>query len=125
MERKLSSPNYDLDPSLQGLLSFERLDRSSPDLWPDQMPGISDFAELRSSPYPDTAVETNLSTVLSDGDMDLLQEFGSLTTAQLMEKVRGLQNLAYQLGLEEAREMTRGKFLNILQKSQRKSGRKL
>lgn len=28
-------------------------------------------------------------------------EFGSLTTAQLMEKVRGLQNLAYQLGLEE------------------------
>lgn len=28
-------------------------------------------------------------------------EFGSLTTAQLMEKVKGLQNLAYQLGLEE------------------------
>ncbi len=28
-------------------------------------------------------------------------EFGSLTTAQLREKVRGLQNLAYQLGLEE------------------------
>ena len=28
-------------------------------------------------------------------------EFGSLTTSQLMEKVRGLQNLAYQLGLEE------------------------
>jgi hypothetical protein len=28
-------------------------------------------------------------------------EFGSLTTAQLREKVKGLQNLAYQLGLEE------------------------
>ena len=28
-------------------------------------------------------------------------EFGSLTAAQLMEKVRGLQNLAYQLGLDE------------------------
>ena len=28
-------------------------------------------------------------------------EFGSLTLQQLMEKVRGLQNLAYQLGLEE------------------------
>ena len=69
-----------------------------------------------------------------------------------MEKVKGLQNLAYQLGLEEgnkliiscsisnqliidilhlvfscilaAREMTRGKFLNILQKSQRNTGRK-
>lgn len=28
-------------------------------------------------------------------------EFGSLTASQLMEKVRGLQNLAFQLGLDE------------------------
>jgi len=28
-------------------------------------------------------------------------EFGSLTTSQLVEKVRGLQELAFQLGLEE------------------------
>ena len=35
----------------------------------------------------------------------LYLEFGSLTTSQLMEKVRGLQNLAFQLGLDE------GKFL--------------
>lgn len=34
-------------------------------------------------------------------------ELGSLTTANLMEKVKGLQNLAYQLGLEEC------KYLNI------------
>ncbi|CAH3159760.1 unnamed protein product [Porites lobata] len=54
--------------------------------------------------------------------MDMLQEFGSLTTSQLMEKVRGLQNLAFQLGLDEAREMTRGKFLNILEKAN--SGRR-
>lgn len=49
-------------------------------------------------------------------DIDMLKELGSLTTANLMEKVRGLQNLAYQLGLDESREMTRGKFLNILEK---------
>lgn len=30
-----------------------------------------------------------------------ISELGSLTTANLMEKVRGLQNLAYQLGLDE------------------------
>lgn len=30
-------------------------------------------------------------------------EFGSLTTSQLMEKVRGLQNLAFQLGLDEGK----------------------
>lgn len=34
-------------------------------------------------------------------DCFLFVELGSLTTANLMEKVRGLQNLAYQLGLEE------------------------
>ncbi|KAK7799580.1 hypothetical protein U0070_001467, partial [Myodes glareolus] len=31
-------------------------------------------------------------------------ELGSLTTANLMEKVRGLQNLAYQLGLDECKD---------------------
>ena len=35
----------------------------------------------------------------------LYVEFGSLTTSQLMENVRGMQNLAFQLGLDE------GKFL--------------
>jgi hypothetical protein len=30
-------------------------------------------------------------------------EFGSLTTSQLVEKVRGLQELAFQLGLEEGK----------------------
>lgn len=38
-------------------------------------------------------------------------ELGSLTTANLMEKVRGLQNLAYQLGLEEC-EYTRSTHHN-------------
>ncbi|CAG0905367.1 unnamed protein product [Cyprideis torosa] len=33
---------------------------------------------------------------------------------ELLDEVRGLQNLAYQLGLEETREMTRGKYLNVL-----------
>ena len=66
----------------------------------------------------------------------LPKDLGSLTRAQLLEKVRDLQNLAYQLGLEEgmelenirlsilsyfcylflAHEMTRGKMLNILSK---------
>ncbi|KAM6075123.1 protein lin-52 homolog isoform 5-T5 [Chlamydotis macqueenii] len=38
---------------------------------------------------------------LENDDIDMLKELGSLTTANLMEKVRGLQNLAYQLGLDE------------------------
>ncbi|OBS77466.1 hypothetical protein A6R68_16065, partial [Neotoma lepida] len=63
----------DLEASL---LSFEKLDRASPDLWPEQLPGVAEFAAS-------------------------FKKLGSLTTANLMEKVRGLQNLAYQLGLDE------------------------
>ena len=33
--------------------------------------------------------------------MIFYSEFASLTHSQLMEKVRALQNLAYQLGVEE------------------------
>lgn len=33
--------------------------------------------------------------------VSILIEFASLTHAQLMEKVRALQNLAYRLGVEE------------------------
>lgn len=41
--------------------------------------------------------------------MGLSVELGSLTTANLMEKVKGLQNLAYQLGLEECEYMNNTK----------------
>ncbi|XP_072031399.1 protein lin-52 homolog [Amphiura filiformis] len=111
----MASPSAGIDDSL---LSFETLDRSSPDLWPEQIPGVSDFAAIKSpltqnnSPPWEADLEKN--------DIDMLNELGSLTTANLMEKIKGLQNLAYQLGLEESREMTRGKFLNILSGSKRK-----
>ncbi|CAH1790820.1 unnamed protein product [Owenia fusiformis] len=106
---------HDLENSL---LSFERLDRASPDLWPEQIPGVSDFASVRSPLSGPKWLSSNIDK--EDIDYDMLQELGSLTTQQLMEKVRGLQNLAYQLGLDEAREMTRGKFLNILDKNHTK-----
>ncbi|KAK7479477.1 hypothetical protein BaRGS_00029293 [Batillaria attramentaria] len=96
------------------LLSLEKL-RASPELWPEQIPGVSEFASART-PLSNNGSPPKWLADLEKDDIDLLQEFGSLTAAQLMEKVRGLQNLAYQLGLEEAREMTRGKFLNILAK---------
>lgn len=101
----------DLETSL---LSFEKLDRASPDLWPEQLPGVAEFAASFKSPIASSPPKWMAE--LEHDDMDMLKELGSLTIANLMEKVRGLQNLAYQLGLEETREMTRGKFLNILER---------
>ena len=78
------------------------------------VPGVAEFAASFKSPI--TSSPPKWMAEIERDDIDMLKELGSLTTANLMEKVRGLQNLAYQLGLDESREMTRGKFLNILEK---------
>ncbi|KAL2303766.1 hypothetical protein Nmel_009045 [Mimus melanotis] len=92
----LSVAGADLEASL---LSFEKLDRASPDLWPEQLPGVAEFAASFKSPI--TSSPPKWMAELENDDIDMLKELGSLTTANLMEKVRGLQNLAYQLGLDE------------------------
>lgn len=43
-------------------------------------------------------------------------ELASLTTAGLISKVKELHDIAYQLGVEEAKEITRGKYLNLFNK---------
>ncbi|XP_074221371.1 protein lin-52 homolog isoform X2 [Camelus bactrianus] len=95
---KMASPTdgTDLEASL---LSFEKLDRASPDLWPEQLPGVAEFAASFKSPI--TSSPPKWMAEIERDDIDMLKELGSLTTANLMEKVRGLQNLAYQLGLDE------------------------
>ncbi|KAJ6661319.1 hypothetical protein lerEdw1_015457 [Lerista edwardsae] len=123
----------DLEASL---LSFEKLDRASPDLWPEQLPGVAEFAASFKSviilfvfQQPITSSPPKWMAELENDDIDMLKgeslsvsdknptkvwqlllnqilfalELGSLTTANLMEKVRGLQNLAYQLGLDECK----------------------
>ncbi|XP_055448677.1 protein lin-52 homolog isoform X1 [Psammomys obesus] len=98
---KMASPTdgTDLEASL---LSFEKLDRASPDLWPEQLPGVAEFAASFKSPI--TSSPPKWMAEIERDDIDMLKELGSLTTANLMEKVRGLQNLAYQLGLDECKD---------------------
>ncbi|XP_045737724.1 protein lin-52 homolog [Mirounga angustirostris] len=93
----------DLEASL---LSFEKLDHAPPDLWPEQLPGVAEFAASFKSPI--TSSPPKWMAEIECGDIDMLKELGSLTTANLMEKVQGLQNLAYQLGLDEYYSSTLG-----------------
>eukprot|EP00108_Taenia_solium_P002339 TsM_000345400 transcript=TsM_000345400 gene=TsM_000345400 len=97
----------------QELTSNENLDRASPELWPDQ--SVSEFISTRQ---PDLNIQTpsKYRTDLDKEDLELIHDFGSLSTQQLMDKIKHLQNLAYQVGLEESKEMARGKFLNVLGK---------
>ena len=49
-------------------------------------------------------------------ELETLMQLGGLSVEQLVSEVKRLQNVAYQLGQEESKEMTRGKYLNILKK---------
>jgi hypothetical protein len=105
------------DPELKdletSLLALEKLDRASPDLWPDQIPGVSQFIPLET---PNNSPQVNVLQGLTQDDLATIHQLGNLPVFSLLEEVKRLQNIAYQLGLEERKEMTRGKYLNILRK---------
>lgn len=112
-----SSPSPILSEEFsRDLFSEENLDRSSPEMWPEQIAGVSKFASLsmhncigdKPNKQPEWLKDLDLE------DIGVLHGFGSLTAAALLEKVRDLRNLAYQLGLEESKEMTRGSLIGIL-----------
>ncbi|XP_072931175.1 protein lin-52 homolog [Epargyreus clarus] len=93
----------------ESLLSLEKLDRASPELWPEQIPGVSEFSNMQPGNQSPPAWNKGL----TKEDYNYMQKLGSLTTSGLIMEVKKLHDLAYQLGLEEAKEMTRGKYLNI------------
>lgn len=46
-------------------------------------------------------------------------ELAALSTPALVAKVKDLHDIAYQLGVEESKEMTRGKYLNLFNRPKR------
>jgi len=109
----------DLEDLEQSLQALEKLDRSSPDLWPDHsIPGVNQFLPPTPHHDQDSQHSDNNGYLqnLSREDLETLMQLGSLSVPMLMGEVKRLQNIAYQLGQEETKEMTRGKYLNILRK---------
>jgi hypothetical protein len=43
-------------------------------------------------------------------------ELGSLPISTLLNEVKRLHDVAYELGIEERKEMTRGKYINIFKR---------
>jgi rRNA maturation endonuclease Nob1 len=107
-------PDVEISPEDE-LRSNERLDRSSPDLWPQNLSSAAQHILAKSALKTDTEQGLSVwSQGLDPEDINLLHQFGSLTSSSLVEEVKKLQNIAYQLGLEESKEMTRGKLLHVL-----------
>ncbi|XP_065405142.1 protein lin-52 homolog isoform X8 [Macaca fascicularis] len=68
---KMASPTdgTDLEASL---LSFEKLDRASPDLWPEQLPGVAEFAASFKSPI--TSSPPKWMAEIERDDIDMLKD---------------------------------------------------
>ncbi|XP_054953829.1 protein lin-52 homolog isoform X4 [Pan paniscus] len=77
---KMASPTdgTDLEASL---LSFEKLDRASPDLWPEQLPGVAEFAASFKSPI--TSSPPKWMAEIERDDIDMLKDGVSLLLPRL------------------------------------------
>ncbi|KAL0273219.1 UNVERIFIED_CONTAM: hypothetical protein PYX00_005948 [Menopon gallinae] len=104
-ERSVGSPIIE-----DSLLSMEELDRTSPELWPEQIPGVSDYMPQTSS----FGKMQNWIKELDNEDRAFLLYLSKLTPSGLVAEVKKLYDTAYQLGCEESKEMTRGKYLKVL-----------
>ncbi|XP_075233628.1 protein lin-52 homolog [Lycorma delicatula] len=102
----------------ESLLSLEKLDRTSPELWPEQIPGLSDFMHLNAlstNPLP-----KHWNDPLDHEDYNLMIQLGNLSHLALIAEIKKLHDVAYKLGLEESKEVTRGKYLNVLSNKRRR-----
>ncbi|KAH8345190.1 hypothetical protein KR059_008192, partial [Drosophila kikkawai] len=97
------------------LISQETL-RASPIQWPERFPGMEEFLTMSDTPiYTPTMDRSNN---LTAEDIAHMNQLSQLEPDQLVEKIKSLQDEIYQLGLREAKEMTRGKLLGIFDRDQ-------
>lgn len=94
----------------ESLMSLEKLDRASPDLWPEE--SIAKFIAQNLSQIDVPTWSNKLTSV----DTSQVYRLGNLSVTELVLEVKRLHDSAYRLGVEESKEMTRAKYLNIFQK---------
>ncbi|CAH1958065.1 unnamed protein product [Acanthoscelides obtectus] len=97
---------------------MENLDRSSPELWPEKIPGMTEFISSFQT-TPQSTTKPPYSKELSQEDQNYMHQLASLSTSGLIGKVKELHDIAYQLGVEESKELTRGKYLNLFNTSRK------
>ncbi|KHJ90868.1 hypothetical protein OESDEN_09275 [Oesophagostomum dentatum] len=93
----------------------ESLQRTpSPVLFPENVPGAGKHNTEHDGMF--TNKQRNFRTDLSPDDVKLVNELGRLTPDQLAEYIKNVQNTAYSLGIDEARQFSRGKMLQIFKR---------
>uniref|UniRef100_A0AC35GKY4 Uncharacterized protein n=1 Tax=Panagrolaimus sp. PS1159 TaxID=55785 RepID=A0AC35GKY4_9BILA len=88
---------------------------ASPNEFPEYVPGAWDEVRQHKSIAPGKSA-MRFRTELDSGDVKLVNELGQLTVDNLLDYMKNLQNNAFLLGEEEAKEFQRAKCLGIFQK---------
>ncbi|VDM63225.1 unnamed protein product [Angiostrongylus costaricensis] len=100
------------DVQSETLTCVESLQRApSPILFPENVPGAGKHNTEHDGMC--TSKQKSFRTDLSPDDVKLVNELGRLTPDQLAEYIKNVQNTAYSLGIDEARQFSRGKMLQI------------
>ena len=89
--------------------------RLSPDIWTEPVPKLTQFvASNRSSLVASKERVAKPGQVnFEKSDISLLSEFSSLSPKGILEKLEELEQIAYELGVQELHEVNRGRFLDI------------
>ncbi|XP_039961197.1 protein lin-52 homolog [Bactrocera neohumeralis] len=106
------------DSPEDGLYSLEKL-RTSPELWPEKIPGISNFIAMSDTPIRTPVPQW--SKDLSQEDINAMIQLSNMPFSNLIMEIKKMYDEAYQLGVSEAKEMTRGKYLGIFNNAKKKS----
>ncbi|CAG5109485.1 Oidioi.mRNA.OKI2018_I69.chr2.g4017.t1.cds [Oikopleura dioica] len=84
--------------------------RSSPEIWPEVIPGSNQFAENVATT---NQAGNELDRELETNKVKKLAELQQLSDQEILHKMKKLKQRAYSIGLTEAKEVERSKMLNI------------
>ncbi|XP_059621486.1 protein lin-52 homolog isoform X2 [Phlebotomus argentipes] len=110
-EENSENSKHDKSAELEELLSLENLDRASPELWPEK--SVTDFISSSNNRSSVSPTPPSWSRGLTSEDIAAMHKLGELTPTALALDLKKIYDQAYVLGVQEAKEMTRGKYLNI------------
>ncbi|XP_074104142.1 protein lin-52 homolog [Cotesia typhae] len=104
--------DFTLTESFQDLKCSEEVDRSSPTLWPKHL--VDKFIHKNNVKVDDSWEEL----VLNNKKKNLLEinELSKLKMLDLIARAKKIHDWAYELELEEAKEINRAKYLGIFEK---------
>ncbi|XP_055589023.1 protein lin-52 homolog [Uranotaenia lowii] len=95
------------------LMSLEKLEQNSPDIWSKR--GAQGYSTPNVNFSPPAWTKG-----LTQDDINSMYQLGALSANGIIAEVKKIYDQAYQLGVQEAKEMTRGKYLNIFTNNRKK-----